>query len=327
MLKMVNSPTTQNCSFSDIADAVFNYNPEISSCLTRMQQGISGQVYKAEIGEEIYIVKVSEWDSKEKYEQEQRILDEIKTPNSSVDYSVTPEILYFESEPRQIGYREVGVEIQTYLTGEPKVETTPEDVISIVKMMYGLHLRLSQIPVEYENQEESTLASAFEEVRTKTDDEFILGALDRLLANSKYNELLEEPHILVDYDCNIFNLLFEGEGKEQKVKKVDISLIYAPAIYQAGSLFLCLLHNFAPNLNPDSLEKVGVTVSELWKDISNGEQIYEPGDLIIMMQPFAIMVAAHFDDRIKNELGKDIEEDRWILDYFTSVIEFLQSDM
>jgi hypothetical protein len=280
---------------------------------TEIFQGTSTSIYRIDTPEPLIVRIYSgsggpDGGSPEYYEFQSQLLDSIATPEN-----VTPRILYWEM--REIDGKLCGVEVQTYLRGD-KIDHYPtaEESRAIADTVYGIHKRLYAISSGYTDTID-TFDEAIRSLVSEIADCLIKSAANRLLENPRYNDLLREEQCLIDVDMWQENLLFDQSANGPKVRKLDLTLFYAPRILQPACLYSSFyLMSFPGRFHLDEI-------------ISYWPEPLDRQDLLLMMQPFLVGIGALKEFQLATEQVLDPSAYRGTIELCLKCLDLLSEQM
>jgi Ser/Thr protein kinase RdoA (MazF antagonist) len=156
----------------------------------------------------------------------------------AADDDLTSKILYWET--REINKQPHGIQIQTFIPGEP-IDQFPnkDESQAVVRAVYTLHQRLSQAAERVGTNSAASIHALINQLLPAVRDCPIKTAATKLLAQPRYRDLISQPDQTLIYgDLWYKNLLLEKNGSETVVRFVDIDpLVMGPAILQPAILF------------------------------------------------------------------------------------------
>jgi hypothetical protein len=275
-----------------MVDAVFTPNPKFP--YTSMTGGAIGKVYRIE-AQQPFIVKINPGFDDQKDPFYAQLSESIATSEQ-----VTPRIVYWEK--RDIDGNTCGIQVYPYLEGKTLDRIpTHEESAAIGETIYGLHQRLCKATSQFERVMPS-VDRILQFHLDRLGDCPIRERVHRFLENSRYEELMDqEEQYLIAFDLNPSNVLLDYRTDGLRVRTVDLIPLYGPAVLQPASLFsafFMVYHGEAFNLDD---------VIGYWPEALNKQ------DILLMMQPWFLIVGAEKEYLLANHIAPDPDHLRnWI---------------
>lgn len=202
----------------------------------------------------------------------------------AADDDLTSKILYWET--REINKQSHGIQIQTFIPGEP-IDQFPNENESqaVVHAVYTLHQRLSQAAEKIGTNSAASIHALINQLLPAVRDCPIKTAAAKLLDHSRYRELISQPDQTLIYgDLWYKNLLLEKNGSETVVRFVDIDpLVLGPAILQPAILFSSYFLFTKLLFEPNAMDTF-----DLEKYLSFWPEPLQEFDMLLMMLVFPV---------------------------------------
>ena len=241
----------------------------------------------------------------------------------AADDGLTSKILHWET--REINNQPCGIQIQTFIPGEP-IDHFPDEKESkaVVQAVYTLHQRLSRAADKIGTNSAPRFHELIKQIMPMVEDCPVKETAVKLLNNRRYLELMSQPEQTLIYgDLWYKNLLMEKNGSEDVVRFVDIDpLVLGPAILQPGILFSSYLLFTRLSFEPKTLNSL-----DLRKYLSLWPEPLNEYDILLMMLVFPVGLGLRKELQLSQTEDLDSSIHRSTMNPFEKSIEFLNGYM
>ena len=232
---------------------------------------------------------------------------------------LTSKILYWET--REINDQPYGIQIQTFIPGEP-IDHFPDEEESkaVVQAVYTLHQRLSRAAEKIGTNSAPRFHELIKQIVPMVKDCPVKEAAVKLLDNGRYLELMSQPEQTLIYgDLWYKNLLMEKNGSESIVRFVDIDpLVLGPAILQPGILFSSYFLFARLSFEPKTLNSF-----DLGKYLSLWPEPLNEFDILLMMLVFPVGLGLRKELQLSQAEDLDSYVRQSTMSPFEQSIEFI----
>ena len=237
----------------------------------------------------------------------------------AADDDLTSKILYWET--REINKQPHGIQIQTFIPGEP-IDQFPnkDESQAVVRAVYTLHQRLSQATERIGTNSAANIHALINQIMPAVRDCPIKTAAAKLLAQPRYHELISQPEQTLIYgDLWYKNLLLERNGSETVVRFVDIDpLVLGPAILQPAILFSSYFLFTKLLFEPNAMDTFN-----LGKYLSFWPESLNEFDMFLMMLVFPVGLGLLKEFQISQNGDLDPQIHQATMEPFEQSIAFL----
>lgn len=293
--------------YKQMVDAVFTPNPKFPC--KQMTGGAVGKVYRIE-AQQPFVVKINPDFNAREYQFYSELSEAIATSEE-----VTPIIVHWEQ--RDIDGKVCGIQVYPYLTGRTLANSPipdPDKSSEIGKTIYELHQRLCEATPLFDRAIGS-IDPVLRFILDRLEDCAIRNRGYRLLENPRYRELVsQEDQYLIAWDPNPTNILLDHRADGLRVRIIDLALFYGPAVMQPASFAGCLLvlHNESFNLE---------------NAMSYWPEPVDERDVLLMMQPWFLIVGAAREYMLANNETSEPEHQRGVVNRMARYIDIISAEL
>ena len=292
--------------YKEMVDAVFTPNPKL--LCEPMIRGAVGKVYRIE-ARQPFVVKVNPGFDARECNFYAELSEAIATPEQ-----VTPRIVYWGQ--KDIDGNPCGVQVYPYLAGGRLDHVPiPEESRVLGETIYELHQRLCAVTSRFDRVIGS-IDPVLRSILDRLEECAIRERGYRLLDNPRFRELTsQEEQYLIAWDLNPTNILFDHRTDGLKVRIVDLSLFYGPAVMQPASFFgSCLMIQQGESFNLE-------TAMDYWPEP------LDTRDVLLMMQPWFLIVGAAREYMLANYTTSEPENDRVLVNRMVRYTDIASTEL
>ena len=297
--------------YKKIVEAVLHDDPALPYTLIYDHE--ITKVYKINTPE-LLIVRIVK-DDRSSYQFQTTLLGAVAGQDN-----LTARILYWET--RVIGNHAYGIQVQTYIPGEP-VEYYPSGKQSraIIKVVYDLQQRLCAASSQVATNSVQNIHNIIKERYALVQDCPIKESAARLLEQKRYLELISQPEQCVIHgDLWYKNIHLEQTENHINVRLIDFEpLIVGPTILQPAILFSSYFLLSALLFEPDRLQLFDIDeLLSYWPESLNKD------DILLMMLIFPIALGMLKEIRFSKKPDTDPEIRQLTMDPFEKSIQIIR---